>query len=507
MSDGEPTSAPDGAEPASDGGAEPVADGGADLAADGGADLASDGGGEPASDGGGELVADGGAPVEDVESKLEYPESDWAGFFREHFGPSMLWALIGIGGSHIVLAPTLGGTFGLFAIWVFALIYAAKYGGWELGIRYNYGAGGNPIEAYDQLPGPKNWGLWVTVGIFTIAYTGLVTAVGTSTSAFFAAVTGLSLPNSFAILIGASALFVAVSRYGIIEKVLTVFTVSIGLLLVVGVILGPPSGDIVSETLLGLPGGMGFTDPAFVGLVAAAAGFAPTGFSTSILIGSWSMAKEQGARQLRQLDLDPEDPEYHDYIEEWIATGKRDFNIGYAFSFVIIASMVILAANILYPDPPTDQNLAIAVSRILSESLGAWSRWAVIAGAFAALYSTVITLMDGSSRATSEILPMALETDDFPQEKFRKGMVAVQGLIAIAIVVGVGPGAVSAVVWIAATLAVVEIFFYPANWYVVEKNLPEKFTPSRAWHVFYVVSLVFVVVFGIMGAATQLGYI
>ncbi len=64
---------------------------------------------------------------------LTYPSRDWRGFFREHFGPSMLWALIGIGVSHIVLAPTLGATFGLFAVWVFGLIYLAKYGAWELG--------------------------------------------------------------------------------------------------------------------------------------------------------------------------------------------------------------------------------------------------------------------------------------------------------------------------------------------------------------------------------------
>jgi hypothetical protein len=118
------------------------------------------------------------AEAEAEAKDLDYPASDWKGFFKKHFGPSMLWALISIGGSHIVLAPTLGGHFGLLAIWMFGLIYLVKYGAWELGIRYNYGAGGNPIEAYDQLPGPKNWALWLTIGIFTIAYTGLVAAVG-----------------------------------------------------------------------------------------------------------------------------------------------------------------------------------------------------------------------------------------------------------------------------------------------------------------------------------------
>lgn len=459
----------------------------------------------------GDPETDGGEPVSGAEAQaadLDYPASDWTGFFKEHFGPSMLWALISIGGSHIVLAPTLGGHFGLVAIWMFGLIYLAKYGGWELGIRYNYGAGGNPIEAYDQLPGPKNWALWITVGIFTIAYTGLVTAVGTSTAAFLAAITGLTMQTSFIILVGAGAVFVLFSKYSIIEKVLTVFTVSIGLLVVLGAIMGPPDTTVISNTLFSFPQGKGITSPLFIALLASAAGFAPTGFSTSILIGSWSMAKKQGARQLRERDLDPEDPAFHDYIGEWIATGKRDFHIGYLFSFIILVAMVILATNVLFPSPPTDENLAISLGDILGDTFGPWAFWAMIIGAFAALYSTVITLIDGSSRAASQIIPMALENgDDFPQEKFRRGMIIVQALVAVTIIVILGLSPVTFIVWIAATLAVVEVFFYPANWYVVEHNLPERFTPSRKWHIYYVVSLIFVIIFGIMGAATQLGFI
>lgn len=68
-----------------------------------------------------------------------------------------MWALLGIGASHLVVAPTLGATVGLFAIWVFVVVYAVKYGAWELGIRYSYATGENPVAAYSRLPGPNNW--------------------------------------------------------------------------------------------------------------------------------------------------------------------------------------------------------------------------------------------------------------------------------------------------------------------------------------------------------------
>ncbi|RZH69530.1 Nramp family divalent metal transporter [Natrinema altunense] len=440
------------------------------------------------------------------EPDLEYPERDWRGFFREHFGPSMLWALISIGGSHIVLAPTLGGTFGLVAIWMFGLIYAAKYGAWELGIRYNYGAGANPIEAYDQLPGPKNWALWVTILVFTGMYTFITASVGMSTAAFVAALTPgwVTAPIAYVVFVGGAGLLVTVSRYSLLETALIAFTIALGLLVLLGVIVGPPSSDVVLETAFAVPD---LTGPVFIGLFAAAAGFAPTGFSTSILIGSWSMAKGDGASELEERGLDPDDPKHHDYIRAWIRTGRRDFNIGYAFSFLLIVAMVVLASNVLYPEPPTDANLAVAIGSILSDSFGEWSYYAMLLGGFAALYSTVITLLDGAARATGDILPMALENDDIDSERVRKLVVVGVVTVSSAMVLALGEVPVTLLLSVAAVLAVTEIVFYPANWYVVEKNLPDPFRPSRAWHAYYVVSLLLVLLFGVMGAAVRLGVI
>jgi hypothetical protein len=288
--------------------------------------------------------------------------------------------------------------------------------------------------------------------------------------------------------------------------VLAVFTVTLGALLIVGAVVGPPSAEVAASTAVAVPD---LTGALFVGLFAAAAGFAPTGFSTSILIGSWSMAKGEGASELRERGLDPTDERYHDYVRAWIRTGRRDFNIGYAFSFVLIASMILLATNVLYPDPPTDANLAVALGNVLRESFGPWSFWAVIAGGFAALYSTVITLLDGGSRATSDILPLALADADVDVNAELVRRVVVVGMAAGSVlpVVIIGDLPVTLVVWIAAILAVTEVFFYPANWFVVERNLPEPFRPSRTWKAYYVVTVLLVIGFGVMGALETFGVI
>lgn len=420
---------------------------------------------EPRSDGGAVSAAD-----------LEYPSTDWPGFFKNHFGPSMLWALISIGGSHIVLGPEMAATFGLFAIWVFAFIYLAKYGAWELGIRYNYGAGGNPVEAYDQLPGPNNWMQWFTVFVFGVLYVAITASVGMSTAALVAALTPLSVPIAFVLLVGGAGVLVFYARYSLLEKILIGFTAMLGTLLLLGVAVGPPPSDVASQTLLSLDLG-GDRTLAFVALFAAAAGFAPTGFSTSVLIGSWSMAKGQGAKQLAEYDLDPENEAYHEYIRAWIQTGRRDFNIGYALSFALVVAMIVLSVNVLYPEPPGDANFALAVGQILSESFGPWSFWAMMLGAIAALYSTVITLLDGASRAVGDIVPMATENEDLDSDRIRRFVLASMVVVSSLTVLALGNIPVTFVVFVAALLAVTEIAFYPANWYVVKKNLPEAFHP------------------------------
>src|SRR6056297_3311874 len=175
---------------------------------------------------------DGGTvPRETASVELDYPSDDWVGFFRNHFGPSMLGAL-----------------FGLFAVWVFAVIYLAKYGAWELGIRYNYGFGGNPVEAYDQLPGPANWMQWYTVAVFVIGYVAITASVGLSSAALVGPLIPLSVPQTFVVLVGIAGGLVFFTRYTVLEKILIGFTVVLGILLVLGAIVGPPSAEVAAET-------------------------------------------------------------------------------------------------------------------------------------------------------------------------------------------------------------------------------------------------------------------
>jgi Mn2+/Fe2+ NRAMP family transporter len=440
----------------------------------------------------------------DGSASLEYPAEDWGGFLREHLGPSLLWALLGIGGSHIVLAPTLGGLYGLFGVWIVAVVYLAKYGGWELGIRYNYGIGRNPVEGYGDLPGPAHWGQWLTLLVYLVGWTVILAAVGFSSATFAGAVVpGLSPIQLYVLLIGFAMALTLVSRYSWLETLMKVFVLALAGLIVLGVFVSPPSPEVVGETVFKFPD---VTAPGFLGLFAAIAGYAPTGLSTTVTIGSWSLAKKQGARALREQDLDPHDEQYHDYIRRWMAVGKRDFRLAFGFSFVLLVSMIFLASSVLYPTPPQDQNLALAIGNLLRDSFGTWSFYAVVVGAFAALYSTVITVMDGAARVNADILPLVLERD-MDTDRLRRGFILLMGAASILPILAIGQLPVTLIIFSAALMAILQVFFYVANYYIVREHLPAPFQPTTGQQVYYAITIVLVIGFGIMGAMGRLGLV
>ncbi|MFW6384019.1 MAG: Nramp family divalent metal transporter [Halodesulfurarchaeum sp.] len=438
--------------------------------------------------------------------ELTYPAEDWAGFTRNHLGPSLLWALLGIGGSHVVLAPTLGGMYGLFGVWIVALIFLAKYGGWELGIRYNYGIGRNPVEGYGDLPGPDHWGQVFTMLVYLVGWTFVLAAVGFSAATFLAALLPTEAVTPIHLYVGLIVLGVAltiVSRYSWIETLMKGFVVVLAGFVLLGVFVSPPSPALAAETAFAVPE---FSSPAFLGLFAALAGYAPTGLSTTVTIGSWSMAKEEGARALRDRNYDPTDERFREYIESWIRTGIRDFRVAFGFSFVLIVSMILLATAVLYPTPPEDANMAIAIGSILQEGFGDWTFYLVVAGAFAALFSTVVTVTDGAARVNADTLPLVLERE-MDTERLRRGFILLMAAGSIVPVLVVGQLPITLVIFSAALMAILQVFFYVANYYIVREHLPAAFQPGPARKVYYAVTIVLVAIFGVMGAMSRLGLV
>jgi Mn2+/Fe2+ NRAMP family transporter len=442
---------------------------------------------------------------------LNYPDETWSGFFRDHFGPSVLWALIGIGASHIILAPSLGARYGVFAIWIVGLIYLIKWGGWELGIRYNYGTGKNPVEGYEELPGPERWGQWLTFFIYLFLWTNILGAVAGGASAFLNAFVAesfgvdLGILPWYVVLVGVAGTLVFLSRYQWLENVMKLFVIGLAFLIILGLFISPPSLSTVGETAFATPD---VTSPIFLALFAGAAAYMPVGLSSSISIGSWSMAKNEGAEKVSTGEIDPNDPEYTDYVKSWMRTGMRDYNLAFVFSFVLMISMILLATSVLYGTENIPQGGAVpfAVGSLLQQSYGAWAFYAMMIGALAALYSTVIGNIDATARVCSDILGMVRE-DVEDTERWRKILVVLISVFSVFPVLLIGDFPVVLVTFSAALIGVFQVFFYVSNYYLVRENLPEEFQPSSTRKAYYYAGFVLIALFGLLGALNNFGIV
>lgn len=432
--------------------------------------------------------------------KLEYPDESWTGFLKNHFGPSIVWALLGIGGSHIVLGPTMGSLFGLFAIWLVTLIFLVKYGAWSLGIRYNYTVGKDLITGYKDLPGPKNWALWLSALVILTAVIVNTAAIGLSGAAFLLMYLPLSLIEAYALLIILTVLLVAGTNYSMLERILMSFIIIFVVLIVLGALLGPPSADVIAETTFDVPDLL--TSPYLV-VFAGAAGLMPTLISSSLFLSSWSLTKNVGLKDPRAANLAEE--EYDEFVSSWLRTGLRDFRIGYLFSYVFLIAMVVLAANVLYPGVPGDQDIEIAIAEIFTETYGEWAFHIVIIGALAALWSTVITALDGGSRAILKILDEMNVSPGHNQE--RRILVVVLAVLSALPVIIVGQVPVTLVVLLGVLGLVLEVYIYPANLYLVLNKVPEKHRPSRQTIILYLTAIGIFALFAILGAAEQAGIV
>ena len=443
---------------------------------------------------------------------LNYPDESWTGFLRNHFGPSIAWALLGIGGSHIVLGPTFSATFGYIAIAAIVLVYLIKYGCWELGIRYNYAVGENMFRAYSELPGPRLWAVWLAGIDLSIKVAFNAGAIGLSAATFLGLFTDLGLSAIFAILMAISGSIVIIAQYDWLERFLMSLAAILAIAVVVSAVAGIPSIETFTQTAFNLGQ---LSTPAFIALFVSVAGLAPTALSTSWVLGSWSMTKNEGAKQLKEYDLDPDNERYHDYIASWLRVGIRDFRMGYLFSLIVMIAITSLAATVFYPTPPTNQNLAYQMGQILGGSIGAWSFYIIIAGAFAALWSTVIGSIDGNTRALLDVLQVLVEKtelsnilgEDMKTERKRRIAVAIFVVVSSIPILLLGQRPVTLVTVFGVFLALVESFIYPANLYIVRENLPKRFLPSRTKLLYYFGTIALVLIISALTVASNLGFV
>jgi Mn2+/Fe2+ NRAMP family transporter len=192
-------------------------------------------------------------------------------------------------------------------------------------------------------------------------------------------------------VVAAAGLMLRIGRYRLLTLAtgLMLFGLAIGT--AIAFFSAPPSAAEVGRGLVPqFPAGS-------LLLVAAILGWMPTGVGVSIWHSLWI---REDSRFRPDPSLAPGTRAYHQDQLLKFRRGIRDMRIGYGLSALLAVMFLGLGAAVLRPAglQPEGVDTALTLSRIYTERLGAWMEPVFLVIAFAAMFSTTYTVMDGMPR-------------------------------------------------------------------------------------------------------------
>lgn len=347
---------------------------------------------------------------------------------RNILGPGLLLAGAAIGVSHLVQSTRAGAVYGLGLVALVVLANVVKYPAFRFGPQYAAATGTSLLEGYRR---QGRWALWLylllTLGtMFTVQ-----AAVALTTAGLGQVVLGLpGTPTALAVgLVALCAGLLGVGRYRWLDAinkwvvaVLTLSTLAATALLVPQIDwagLGP--------TLLAPPRQGGLADLAFA---AALVGWMPSAIDVSVWHSLWTLARKQQTGDAPT-----------------VAEAVSDFHLGYWGTALLALCFVLLGAGVMYGKGLSFPESAVAFSAqiidLYAAALGDWARPVIGTCAFAVMFSTTLTVVDGFPRGLAVLTRRLREpeqpfTADDGHPGFRRAYWASLALLSLGSLVLIG---------------------------------------------------------------------
>lgn len=416
----------------------------------------------------------GAVPRKEQTIRLEAPGLDAASTWR-HMGPGIAAAMTGIGASHIMHAPTAGAQYGYALLWVIPFAYILKYCAFEFSHRYTLVKGESIMDAYHRIGrGKGNWPLWYLMFQGVANTFGIAGRTLGCAAMIWAAFPFLSLELwSVVILLGTVAIL-WLGKYAAVEAVVKLLIIVFAGSCFIAFFLQMISpAEYLTRLLPTLP-------PIGAALLFGAMwGYFPTTLEVAPMQSNWAVDKKSGMVKVRDLQAQGYNVELApNYMRNYFILFKRDMNISYFISGITGMIFLIVGAAVLNPIGlvPSGNQMGQTIARIYTDTFGAWIFPVIIAGGFAALFSTVFTYYDGQARLVEESAVRLRRSLDTPQTRklIYRGFQVFLTVAGIGIVYGL-PNPIF-VVQIASFMA---LLFSPVLFWLTIESVKRNFTTEE----------------------------
>lgn len=301
-------------------------------------------------------------------------------------GPGILMASAAVGGSHIVSSTQAGALYGWQLAILILLINLFKYPFFRFGSQYTAENGKNLIEGYAE-KGKAYLLVYFVLNIFSA----IVNTAGVGI--LCAAIVASALPSSIALTTGQLTSIIIVIIWGMLllggyrfldglsKWIMTALTLATVAAVVIALF---QHREYAPDFVVTSPWQMAAL-PFLVSLM----GWMPAPIEISTINSLWSVEKR------KTVDFNEEDALF-------------DFNVGYIGTAILAFFFLALGALIQYGNGEPVQGASAAyIAQFVSmyaSALGAWAKPLITFIAFLCIFGTVITVIDGYSRANDEAL-------------------------------------------------------------------------------------------------------
>lgn len=346
-------------------------------------------------------------------------QSNWRTKLKA-LGPGILMASAAVGGSHIVSSTQAGAIYGWQLALVILLINIFKYPFFRFGSQYTMENDKSLIEGYAE----KGKG-WLAIFFVLNIFSAIVNTAGVGI--LCAAILYNIFPNGFGLSISQLTTIIIVIIWAMLliggykfldslaKWVMTALTIATVVAVVIALFkhreYAPDFETPTPWRMAALP------------FIVSLMGWMPCPIEISAINSMWSVEKR---KQVKMSEAD----------------AIFDFNTGYIGTAILALIFCALGALIQFGSGEEVQSASAAYIaqfvNMYASVLGEWSRFLITLIAFLCIFGTVITVIDGYSRANNEALRLLLDKKEASQKALYGWMTltAVIGLVIVYLFAG-----------------------------------------------------------------------
>ncbi|MGC1306242.1 MAG: Nramp family divalent metal transporter [Phormidesmis sp.] len=426
-----------------------------------------------------------------VESTQQVPPAP-AGWSRlKWLGPGFLWMLSSAGSGELLFTPRIASLYGYTLLWALLLAVALK---WfinrEVG-RFAVCTGATMLEGFKELPGPKNWAVWLI--LVPQLFVAVSTVAGMSGAAATALIllTGGTVQMWMIIIVLVTVSIVLLGQYDKIDKAASYLAILLTVaVLVTAISVLPNLSNLAAGLVPQVPPDVNYTE------ILPWLGFMLAGAAGLMWYSYWVDARGYGASQIQgkrgeasqNQPIRPKllDQESRDRLKSWVSVMSFSNTLAVLGSMTIALAFFILGGELLRPEGlvPAESEIANTLGRLLGDIWGTWGYWFMIIAVFVTFCSTTLSVEDGFSRMFADGTNILLRgfglRGNWIREKYLRRFFLVVLLAALPIGVYLAFGKP---VGLLQTAGAIEAAHIPVvtglTLYLNHRFLPEELKPSK----------------------------